>query len=225
MSWDLVLFDCDGVLVDSEPIANRILNERLAAIGLPLSLEETTRAFQGRTLPVCLQIIEDVLGHPAPEGFLDDVQKRTFAAFREELRPVPGIAAVLDALPWPLAVASSGDLLKIRTTLTLTGLILRFEGRMFSALDVPRGKPAPDLFLHAAGSLSADPARTAVVEDSPLGIQAATAAGMTPFGFAARIEPGILADAGAAVTFTEMAALPDLLLRHSRPQGIPPQNP
>src|SRR5688572_565526 len=119
MAWDLVVFDSDGVLVDSEPIANRILNERLAAIGLPFTLEETSRAFQGRSLPTCLQIIEDVLGGPAPEGFLDDLQRRTFAAFREELRPVPGVIESLDRIPWPTCVASSGDLLKVRTTLTL----------------------------------------------------------------------------------------------------------
>jgi len=212
-SWDLVIFDSDGVLVDSEPIANRILNERLEAIGLPLSLEETTRAFQGRTLPVCLQIIEDVLGRPVPEGFLDDLQRHTFAAFREELKPVSGVKEALDAIPWPVCVASSGDLLKMRTTLTLAGLIVRFEGRMFSALDVPRGKPAPDLFLHAAETLGASPARTAVVEDSPVGIHAARGAGMTPFGYAARTEGSLLREAGAVAIFSDMAQLPDLLQR------------
>ena len=211
VQWDLVIFDSDGVLVDSEPIANRILNERLEAIGLPLSLEETTRAFQGRTLPVCVQIIEDVLGRPVPQDFLDDLQRRTFAAFREELAPVPGVKEALDAIPWPVCVASSGDLLKMRTTLALAGLIVRFEGRMFSALDVPRGKPAPDLFLHAAESLGAAPARTAVVEDSPVGIQAARAAGMTAYGFAGRTDAALLEDAGAIAVFRDMAALPGLL--------------
>ena len=214
--WDLVIFDSDGVLVDSEPIANRILNERLEAIGLPLSLEETSRAFQGRTLPVCLQIIEDVLGRPAPEDFLDDLQNRTFAAFREELKPVPGVKEALDAIPWPVCVASSGDLLKLRTTLTLAGLIVRFEGRMFSALDVSRGKPAPDLFLHAAEMLGAAPARTAVVEDSAVGIQAARAAGMTAFGYTARTPEAVLRQAGASAVFKDMAELPDLLQRASR---------
>ncbi|HEX5044316.1 MAG TPA: HAD family hydrolase [Candidatus Polarisedimenticolaceae bacterium] len=209
--WDLVIFDSDGVLVDTEPLANQILNERLHSIGLPLTLEESARAFQGRSLPMCLQIIEDVLGHPAPEGFLDDVQRRTFAAFRRVLAPVPGVLETLDRIPWPTCVASSGDLLKIRTTLTLAGLIVRFEGRMFSALDVPHGKPAPDLFLHAAKTLGASPARTAVVEDSPVGIQAARAAGMTPFGYAARTGAGLLVEAGAAVVFREFATLPELL--------------
>jgi HAD superfamily hydrolase (TIGR01509 family) len=211
MAWDLVIFDSDGVLVDSEPIANRILNEQLSAIGLPFTLEETTRAFQGRTLPVCLQIIEDVLGGPAPEGFLDDLQRHTFAAFREELKPVPGVREALDAIPWPACVASSGDLLKMRTTLTLAGLIVRFERRMFSALDVAHGKPAPDLFLHAAATQGADPGRTAVVEDSPVGIQAARAAGMVPFGYAARTDATSLMDAGAVAVFRDMAELPALL--------------
>ena len=209
--WDLVIFDSDGVLVDTEPLANQILNERLHSIGLPLSLEDSARAFQGRSLPVCLQIIEDVLGHPAPEGFLDDVQRRTFAAFRRVLVPVPSVLETLDRIPWPTCVASSGDLLKIRTTLTLAGLIVRFEGRMFSALEVPHGKPAPDLFLYAAEALGATPARTAVVEDSAVGIQAARAAGMTPFGYAARTDADLLVKAGAAVIFRDFAELPDLL--------------
>ncbi len=209
--WDLVIFDSDGVLVDTEPLANQILNERLHSIGLPLSLEDSARAFQGRSLPVCLQIIEDVLGHPAPEGFLDDVQRRTFAAFRRVLAPVPSVLETLDRIPWPTCVASSGDLLKIRTTLTLAGLIVRFEGRMFSALEVPHGKPAPDLFLYAAEALGATPARTAVVEDAAVGSQAARAAGMTPFGYAARTDADLLVKAGAAVIFRNFAELPDLL--------------
>src|SRR5262245_35407611 len=125
MDWDLVIFDSDGVLVDTEPLANQVLNERLHSIGLPLTLEDSARAFQGRSLPMCLQIIEDVLEHPAPEGFLDDLQQRTFAAFRRVLVPVPSVLETLDRIPWPTCVASSGDLLKIRTTLTLGGLIVR----------------------------------------------------------------------------------------------------
>jgi HAD superfamily hydrolase (TIGR01509 family) len=215
MAWDLVIFDCDGVLVDSEPVANRVLAASLAEIGLPLSEEETTRTFLGRTLPECLRLIEERLGRKAPEGFLDELQRRTFEAFREELHAVPGVRAALDALPWPVCVASSGDLLKLRTTLTLAGLALRFEGRMFSADEVARGKPAPDLFLHAAERMGASPARTVVVEDSPAGIEAAVAAGMEALGFAARTSPAELTQAGAWLTFRDMAELPDLLTRRT----------
>ena len=161
---------------------------------------------------MCLQIIEDVLGGPAPEGFLDDLQRHTFAAFREGLKPVPGVREALDAIPWPACVASSGDLLKMRTTLTLAGLIVRFERRMFSALDVPHGKPAPDLFLHAAASMGAAPGDCAVVEDTPTGVEAAVAAGMAVFGYAggAHSSERALAAAGAIV-FRSMSELPVLL--------------
>lgn len=215
MAWDLVIFDCDGVLVDSEPLANRVLHERLLDLGLSMSEEETTRTFLGRTMPECLAMIEERLGRKAPEGFLDDLQRRTFDAFRGELRAVPGVEEALDAVPWPVCVASSGDHLKMRTTLTLAGLALRFEGRMFSALEVPRGKPAPDLFLHAAERMGASPDRTAVVEDSPAGIEAAVAAGMEPLGYAARTDPAELSRAGAWLTFRDMAELPGLLARRS----------
>src|SRR5918997_2101382 len=119
MTWDLVIFDCDGVLVDSEPIANRVFAEMLGEIGLPLSYEETVRTFVGRSLSTCLGIIEHRLGRPAPAGFADAFHARTVAAFERELRPVPGIEVALDALASagiPVCVASSGSHEKIRAT-------------------------------------------------------------------------------------------------------------
>jgi HAD superfamily hydrolase (TIGR01509 family) len=210
MRWDLVIFDCDGVLVDSEPISNRIFSTMLGEIGIPTSYEETVRQFVGRSMQSCLEIMERRLGGPVPEHFLPDYHARTFAAFERELRPVPGVVEVLDRLRVPTCVASSGEHAKIRTTLGVTGLLPRFEGRIFSATEVERGKPAPDLFLHAARAMNAAPPACAVVEDTILGVQAGVAAGMTVFGYAAMSGPGALTAAGARV-FEDMGELVALL--------------
>jgi HAD superfamily hydrolase (TIGR01509 family) len=210
VSFDLVIFDCDGVLVDSEPPANRVFAAALNEIGLPCTYEEVCRDFIGLSLPRCIEIVESRRGEPLPAGFVDELQRRTFDAFERELQPVPGIHEALRRISMPLCVASSGDHEKMRLTLDLTGLLPRFEGRMFSAMDVERGKPHPDLFMRAASEMGAAAERCAVVEDSLPGVRAAVAAGMTVFGYAARAAAGPLEDAGATV-FTEMAALPGLL--------------
>ena len=214
-TWDLIIFDCDGVLVDSEPVSNRVFTEMLNAIGLRTTPDETTRDFVGRSMKSCVEIVERRLGRPVPADFVETVQARTFAAFREGLHAVPGVETALDALDAlgvPTCVASSGEHAKMRTTLGLTGLLPRFEGRLFSATEVPRGKPHPDLFLHAARAMNADPARCAVVEDSPVGAQAGVAAGMTVFGYAAHSDPELLAAAGAHV-FRDMKELPGVLMQ------------
>jgi HAD superfamily hydrolase (TIGR01509 family) len=213
MSWDAILFDCDGVLVDSEPISNRILTAMLNELGLPLSMEETMRRFVGRSMPACVAIIEEELGHAPPADFTDDFHRRTVAAFDSELEVVPGIVQVLDWLPWSACVASSGDHAKLRATLSRTGLYPRFEGRIFSALDVARGKPAPDLFLHAAERMGARPTHCAVVEDSLLGVQAGLAAGMRVYGYAGTVGASALREAGAHAVFAAMSELPALLER------------
>ena len=213
---DLVLFDCDGVLVDSEPIANRVLAELLGEIGLPMSYDETVRTFIGHSMRVCLDLIAERLGRPAPADFAERYHARAEAAFRRELRPVPGVDAVLDfverGLAVPFCVASSSDHTTLRTTLGVTGLLPRVEGRLFSATEVPRGKPHPDLFLHAARAMGAEPARCAVVEDTPVGARAGTAAGMAVFGFARVTDAAALAAEGATV-FRHMWELPPLLGR------------
>jgi HAD superfamily hydrolase (TIGR01509 family) len=211
MPYDLLIFDCDGVLVDSEPIANRVFAEALAEIGLAMSYEEVCRRFIGLSMARCLEMVEESLGRPAPEGFVDGLQTRTFEAFRRRgLAAVEGVEAVLDGLDTPVCVASSGEPEKMRLTLGLTGLLPRFEGRMFSAVEVERGKPHPDLFLHAARRMGAEPGRCAVIEDSLPGVQAARAAGMRAFGFAARDAGERLQRAGARV-FRSMRDLPSLI--------------
>jgi HAD superfamily hydrolase (TIGR01509 family) len=211
--WELVIFDCDGVLVDSEPIANRVFSRMLGELGLPMDYDETVRTFVGRSAATCVQMVESRLGRPVPEGWVDAWRQRTFDAFSEELRPVEGVAEALDRIGAPFCVASSGEPAKMRFTLGMTGLLPRFEGRMFSAVEVPRGKPAPDLFLHAAGRMGAAPERCAVIEDSAVGVEAGAAAGMTVFGYAAMTAPDALRAAGAAHVFTRMDALPELLAR------------
>lgn len=215
--WDLVIFDCDGVLVDSEPIANRVFSEMLGEVGLPMDYDQTVRTFVGRSAATCVRMVEERIGRAVPEGWVDAWRARTFDAFSRELRAVEGVAEALDAIGTPFCVASSGEPAKMRFTLGMTGLLPRFEGRMFSAVQVPRGKPAPDLFLHAARTMGAAPERCAVVEDSAVGVEAGAAAGMTVFGYAAMSDPDALRAAGAAHVFTRMADLPRLLARAAAP--------
>lgn len=210
MAWDLVIFDCDGVLVDSEPLANRVMTESLRSLGLEIDYEEVCRTFLGLSMARCVEIIEERLGRPLPEGFVDRLQARTFEAFRGGLRPVEGVSRALGRIDVPVCVASSGEHEKMRLTLGLTGLLDRFEGRIFSATEVQRGKPHPDLFLHAARSLGARPDRCVVVEDSPPGVLAARAAGMAALGYAGGDGGEGLAAAGARL-FHSMAELPELL--------------
>lgn len=208
----LVIFDCDGVLVDSEPLANAVLHAELARAGLGLSLEESTALFTGLSLASCLAVIEARLGGPPPEDFLPRLRAGVVERFRRELAPVPGVVDVLRGLDAPRCVASSGSHEKIRFSLGLTGLDGWFgEDDIFSADDVARGKPAPDLFLHAAARKGREPGQCVVVEDSVPGVQAARAAGMRVLGFAARSEAAALAAAGADAVFSDMRELPSRL--------------
>lgn len=209
--FELVIFDCDGVLVDSELIANRIFADMLGELGLSVTLDDMFERFVGRSMADCLALVREMLGRDVPDGFVVELQERTARAFAENLRPVPGIHAALDALTCPTCVASSGDHAKIRMTLALTGLLERFEGRIFSATEVANGKPAPDLFLFAAERMGVPPSRVAVVEDTPTGVTAGIAAGMTVFGYAGRTPAARLREAGAAVVFADMHELPALL--------------
>ncbi len=210
--YQLVIFDNDGVLVDSEPIAARVLARLLTGQGLPTQPQEAMRQFIGSPMDRVRRISEERLGHPLPEDFERRYYEALFACFRTELRPVQGVREALREIGLPRCVASSGSPKRIRLSLELVGLWEEFEGRAFSSEEVERGKPAPDLFLHAAAALDAEPSRCAVIEDSPLGIEAANAAGMVSFGFAGRTPPERLAEARGGV-FTHMSQLPGLLDR------------
>ncbi len=214
MRYDLVIFDNDGVLVDSEPLSNRILADQLTELGHPTTYEESVRDYLGAALHRVHDVVLERSGQTLPPDFDAVFHARVFAAFEQELRPVAGVAAVLEKLSADgveTCVASSGSHERIRVALRMTGLAGYFaEERLFSAQDVGRGKPAPDLFLHAARVMGVTPERCAVVEDSPLGVQAAVAAGMDVYGFAAMTPRERLADAATAV-FTDPGELPDLL--------------
>lgn len=208
-----VVFDSDGVLVDSEPLGNATLARLLTEIGLPTSTEESMRAFMGRRFTYIEEVVGQRLGRPAPRELREIYYARLFAAIDAGGAPaIPGVADALDAIALPRCVASSGPHEKIRRALRAAGLLDRFaDEAIFSGQDVAHGKPAPDLFLHAAREMGFDPATTAVVEDSPVGVQAGRAAGMTVLGYAGRTEPQQLRDAGATTIFTDMGELPGIL--------------
>ena len=207
---ELVIFDCDGVLVDSERIAVRIDTEMLAELGWPLSEEEVIERFMGRTTEDMLRAIEAEIAGLEP-GWEVEFDRRYKEALAAELAPVDGVVEALDAIDLPTCVASSGSHEKLRFTLGHTGLYPRFEGRIFSAHDVARGKPAPDLFLHAAHSMGADPEACAVVEDSRYGVQAARAAGMRAFAYGGGLAPRDQLEGPGTVVFDDMRELPGLL--------------
>ncbi len=212
----LVIFDCDGVLVDSEVIESRVLAEELTALGFPITDAECQDRFTGLSMKSVTENIEAQWRRPLPADFTDRVRDRDIAVFAAELQPVPGIAAALDAIPLARCVASSGAPEKVRFSLTLTGLLNHFEPHLYSAHMVERGKPAPDLFLLAAERMGVPPTACTVVEDSVAGIQAARAAGMRVLGFAGAGHAGpgyadLLRQTGPDRVFTDMADLPGLL--------------
>jgi HAD superfamily hydrolase (TIGR01509 family) len=207
----LVIFDCDGVLVDSERIAVRVEAQLLGELGWPLSEEEVIERFLGRTAEYMDEAIEAQLGSRLPEDWRDQFQRRYREAFAAELTPVDGVTEALDQITLPTCVASSGSHDKLRFTLGHTGLYERFQGRIFSGHEVAHGKPAPDLFLHAAARMGAEPARCAVVEDSHYGVLAARAAGMRVFGYAGGLTPPERLQGEGTVVFEDMRDLPRLL--------------
>ncbi|MBN0046548.1 HAD family hydrolase [Streptomyces actuosus] len=214
MHYDLVIFDNDGVLVDSEPLSNRLLAGYLTEVGHPTTYEESIRDYMGSAMHRIHELVLERTGQRLPEDFDDVFHARVFAAFERELEPVAGVTGVLEKLAAdgvPYCVASSGSHERIRVGHRRTGLDRWFEdGRIFSAQDVGRGKPAPDLFLHAAERMGVPPQRCVVVEDSPLGVQAGVAAGMDVYGFTGMTAAENLE--GASRLFADMGELADLLL-------------
>jgi len=215
MDWDLIIFDCDGVLVDTEVIGNRLIAEALTEAGLPMSADGALHEFLGGKLTLIKIGAEEKLGRKLPDDWVDKIYEKQFAEYRRGLDKIPGIDAALDAIDAAgvtKCVGSNGPPNKMEVTLGVTGLLPRFEGRIFSADHVGVAKPAPDLYLHCAASLGAAPARCVVVEDSPRGATAGVAAGMTVFGYAGGdAEVDELRAVGCAKVFTSMDDLPALL--------------
>jgi HAD superfamily hydrolase (TIGR01509 family) len=211
----LVIFDCDGVLVDSEAISTRVLAEVLSAAGLPTTPTQALRDYQGLMLADIEAHASAKLGRVLPRDWIERFERERTDAFRRELRSIPGAAEAVErvsALGIAVCVASQGKLAKTELTLGLTGMRALFgQDALFSAYSVPNGKPAPDLFLHAAASIGVEPAGCVVVEDSVAGVTAAVAAGMRAFGYAADGTGAALREAGAQVLLGSMDELPALL--------------
>ncbi|WP_120054355.1 HAD family hydrolase [Streptomyces griseorubiginosus] len=214
MRYDLVIFDNDGVLVDSEPISNRHLAAYLTELGHTTSYEDSIRDYMGSAMHRIHELVLERSGERLPADFDDVFHARVFAAFERELEAVAGVAGVLEKLVAdgvPYCVASSGSHARIRVGHRAAGLDRWFEdARIFSSEDVGRGKPAPDLFLYAAERMGVEPGRCVVVEDSPLGVQAANAAGMDVYGFTAMTPAEKLV--GATQLFSSTGELLDLLV-------------
>ncbi|WP_282686773.1 MULTISPECIES: HAD family hydrolase [unclassified Streptomyces] len=213
MRYELVIFDNDGVLVDSEPIANTVLSGYLTELGHPTSYEESLRDYMGSAVHRVHDLVEERTGQKLPEDFDTTLATRTFAAFQEELAAVDGAEELLGKLVADgvgYCVASSGSHERIRVGHRRTGIDQWFEEEwIFSSEDVGRGKPAPDLFLHAAARMGVAPERCVVIEDSPLGVEAARAAGMDVYAFTSMVPADRLV--GVTGHFSDMAQLPQLL--------------
>jgi HAD superfamily hydrolase (TIGR01509 family) len=207
---DLVIFDCDGVLVDSEVLSCQCLSEALSEYGIELTIEQAQQLFLGQSATTVTQYCRQ-RGQPLPETFLPELSSRVRERFTRSLRPIAGIGPLLSNLRTPFCVASSSDLDRVTLSLVVTGLAPHFGDRLYTSQMVQRGKPAPDLFLYAAVQMKTAPVRTLVVEDSVSGVTAAKAAGMTAWGFVGgshyRSSDGrsLLYNAGADRVFERMA--------------------
>ncbi|MEO8667662.1 MAG: HAD family hydrolase [Bauldia sp.] len=210
-AFELVIFDCDGVLVDSEVLACGALRDMLASYHVHVSIDDIFQRFLGRSFSAVADYYLKAAGHPLPDRFRDDYRQCLFETFAASLKPIPHIATVLAGLDRPYCLASSSDIERIGLALSITGLRPYFGDRVFNAAMVEHGKPAPDLFLFAANRMGTPAAQTLVVEDTVSGVRAGKAAGMTVWGFtggshcAGRDVGGMLAAAGADRIFASMA--------------------
>jgi HAD superfamily hydrolase (TIGR01509 family) len=207
--FDLIIFDCDGVLVDSERIANAVFARVLEQeCGLRFTLEEMFDRFVGRSQAQCMQIVEELTGKAPPSGLWHRYKQEINQELENKVEAVNGIESVLQNIDLPYCVASSGSHDKMKTTLGKTGLAKYFNNNIFSSSEVANGKPHPDIYLYAAESMGiAEPARCLVIEDSPVGVQGAIAAGMAVFGYAELMKADKLRAAGAHLTFDRMGNL------------------
>jgi len=209
----LIIFDCDGVLVDSETLGNRAIAETAQDLGLSLTYIQCIHLFRGLKMSEVVRTLEQLLGRTLHDTFVPELRARMAVLFRAELRAVDGVEAVLNSLTIPYCVASNAPVEKLRLTLGLTGLLPRFEGRIFSAYDFNIWKPNPGLYLHAAVTMGASPETCVVIEDSVPGVEAGIAAGMRVLGFAPAGDAATAAEltARGAQVFSAMAQLPQLI--------------
>lgn len=210
MKSKLIIFDCDGVLVDSESISNGVIAEMLTDLGWPTSVEEAYDLFAGTTLKLIQEKLMDKTGKPAPPDFEQTFRSRCFERFNNELKPIEGIHNALDQIPLEKCVASNGPLHKIESNLGLAKLTDYFGENLFSAYQIKKWKPEPDLYLYAAKRMGYEVKDCIVVEDSTHGVKAGIDAGMSVFGYAGHSNPTLLKEEGAIV-FDDMNALPNLI--------------
>jgi HAD superfamily hydrolase (TIGR01509 family) len=208
--YKLIIFDCDGVLVDSEPVTASLWADMLRELGMSSQAEQLTRRFVGGSMAANTALVEEALGRTLPTQFEDEFFQRMMERLDRDVRPIDGVKEMIDVLTCPVCIASNGKHEKMVLTLTKCGLFPRFEGRMFARTDVAHAKPHPDLYLYAAAQMGEEAEDCAVVEDSVTGVTAGSAAGMTVFGYAADTDATQLSSAGA-IPFSAMSTLPALL--------------
>ena len=210
MKYKCILFDCDGVLVDSEKISIGTLVSMAQELNIPLQEEEAMRLFLGKSLEFCFEYIQSLTDKKLPINFEEDFRTRSFKAFKSNLQPVAGVPQLINKLKVPFCVASNGPADKIRLNLETTHLLEQFEGNIFSAYDINSWKPDPQLYLHAAKTMGFEPKDCVVIEDSPVGVQAAIAGGFTVYGYAPHGSEGHFNDHDIPL-FDDMNKLYDLL--------------
>lgn len=209
--YALVIFDCDGVLVDSERITNQVFVDVLNEEGIPASLEDMARYFVGYSLDQCISVIRKIYGREPRADFLQRYRPRRDSVLRAELQAVAGVREVLQQLALPCCVASNSSAAKVREMLVLTDLVMYFNDRIFSAADLGQPKPAPDVYLHAAASFGCSPSACLVIEDTEVGVRSASAAGMRVYGYTGTMDGSRLLKAGAELVFDNMRQLTALM--------------
>ncbi len=208
--YKCVIFDCDGVLVDSEPISNGVLVDMANEHGANIDLEYAYKHFKGSFLYSCIKKIENIVPNSLPKTFETEYRQRSYEAFKEQVQPVDGIKDVLDNLSIPFCVASSGPVEKIKLNLSLIGLLDKFEDKIFSCYDIQKWKPDPAVFLWAAEAMGFKPSECVVIEDSLSGVSAANNGGFDVFGFTAHDYNDEL-KSKSTLTFNSMKQLLQLL--------------
>lgn len=208
--YKCIIFDCDGVLVDSEPIGNQVLVDMANSYGADIDLDYAFKHFKGGSIYTCRDKIQALVNQPLSQDFIAEYRRRSYSAFKEQIQPVEGVKEVIESLSIPFCVASSGPTEKIRLNLELTGLLPYFEDNIFSCYTIEKWKPEPDVFIWAAKTMGFKPEDCVVIEDSLTGIQAAKAGGFDVFGFTAHDYNNEL-EAEATTTFNSMEKLLELI--------------
>lgn len=213
MKYKCLIFDCDGVLVDSEKISAKVFHKMVSELGCHLDFETVLEQITGTSMKEILIFFTKCVGRELPDGFESEFRKRSYEAFKTDLHPIPGIHRLIKKITIPIAVASSGPLEKIKQNLTTTNLLESFDGNIFSCYDIGSWKPEPDIYLHAAKQMGFSPDECAVIEDSLAGIKSASAGGFNIFGFSNHNDKAEMEKLGA-ITFSDMKEL-QLLLENS----------